>query len=142
MKIRKGKWAYLLIDFETAQKYHRLLWRWLARNPRSRKEEWPGWFRFDFAIPNDCFACYMARMTKDSRVFCVNCPATEWRENFNPEPFTTAACQADQYGTYLDYYDDGRVDISMKRVCNEIADIVWTKVPDGAYPACNMKEPR
>lgn len=43
-----------------ALRRHRMLWRWLAKNPTKRKQDWPGWKenggKHDL-IKDNCFLC-------------------------------------------------------------------------------------
>lgn len=52
-----------------ALRRHRMLWRWLARNPSKEKSQWPGWKKNGGKYKpatHDCFLCEMSS--------CTNCP--------------------------------------------------------------------
>lgn len=62
-----------------AKKYHRYMWRWLARNPSKGKADWPG-FKV-FSANSLCFACGISYVRCDyiEDNHCGCCPITEWR---------------------------------------------------------------
>jgi hypothetical protein len=60
------------IDYKRS---HEGLWNWLAKNPKKRKRDWPGWKtmeKYEIPIPiNHCFACeYSDGYVAD----CNKCP--------------------------------------------------------------------
>ncbi len=72
------------------KRLHKILWRWLARNPRKFKDGWPWWFLFkhiDFnSYDMECFACGACDA-------CENCPL-DWTEGTNLKS-TCTTCKLD-----------------------------------------------
>lgn len=73
---------------QNAHKYHRYMWRWLARHADrdASKKEWPGW-RVIENTNSHCFACILAdkrlgdiERHHGSFAHCTCCPIKEWRE--------------------------------------------------------------
>jgi len=73
---------------QNAHKYHRYMWRWLARNVGYAKRDWPGWREIKNSNSH-CFACMLADKRAGEQnigndggfAHCSVCPITEWREN-------------------------------------------------------------
>lgn len=67
-----------LTTVEQAQKYHRYMWRWLARHPEREKHKWPG-FRVVERPKHHCFACWVGVSRHGERNKCHGCPILVWR---------------------------------------------------------------
>ena len=61
--------------YEFYRQRHMALWRWLARNPRAEKRDWPGWVWNGGECKDEeltrCFACSL------TAGICGQCPV-EW----------------------------------------------------------------
>ena len=110
---------------EMLQKYHRHLWRWLARNPHRMKIGWPGWKHIGGYVPNDCFACVLADRRTATDKYCAHCPVREWN-GMNPKEYgRTTPCTMRQYGLYSMICERIDMNETIYRVCMEIADLEW-----------------
>jgi hypothetical protein len=115
---------------ENAHKYHRYMWRWLARHVGYTKRDWPGWKRIRNSNSN-CFACILA----DIRIgeldpydgwfaHCSVCPIKEWREKVtlgrkNNEP----ACLS--YESAFDRWESALNTIYLDSLATEISEMEW-----------------
>ncbi|AZF89959.1 hypothetical protein [Methanosarcina virus MetMV] len=54
------------------KKKHESLWKWLAKNPKKEKKDWPG-FKKSFVPDWECFACDFAGRDESGRS-CHKCP--------------------------------------------------------------------
>lgn len=70
-----------LIEAKTAgkpvyQTLHKMMWEWVAENPRFSKVSWPGWLEFKIAYHEcACFACLYNRFFKEDT--CARCDVRE-----------------------------------------------------------------
>lgn len=117
---------------QNAHKYHRYMWRWLARHPEAvGKSHWPGWL----VIKNTnshCFACMLADERLGDKVnhcpgsfaHCTCCPIKEWREQVvdgtsNCEP----ACIMDD--SVFDKWQSAWYDEDISRHATIISEMEW-----------------
>lgn len=73
------------LTLEKSIEYHRELWGWLAENPASNKEDWPGWkqvfekypelMESGHIVSSRCFACYATKQIAFGG--CADC-VLEW----------------------------------------------------------------
>ena len=113
-------------DAEKLQKYHRYLWRWLARNPHRHKIGWPGWQHIDGYIGNNCFACVLADRRTATTRYCAHCPVRAWN-GMDPSDYGkfTTPCTMRQYGLYCMLMDSPSMRETLIQVCLEIAGLEW-----------------
>ena len=82
---------------------HKLLWIWLAQNPKKNKADWPGW-KFNSGpyqpIQSDCFACEYAFEITQRTASCEMCPLI-WYKN----PIFTISCAYPDMGLYCRWCD-------------------------------------
>ena len=115
---------------ENAHKYHRYIWRWLARHVGYVKRDWPGWYGIKNSNSN-CFACMLAdirtgELDPDDGGFahCSVCPITEWREKVtdgreNNEP----ACLV--YNSAFEKWETVWDDDEQSRLSIVISEMEW-----------------
>lgn len=71
------------IPYDIARKYHRYMWRWIARNPSQHKSDWPGWATLikEYGYPGttfNCLACEIACNAAGRGNMCLACPIDGW----------------------------------------------------------------
>ena len=76
-----GPWVTTDQMIHDAEKYHREMWGWLAKNPGNYKDQWPQWERFERIPAGRCFACVISEHVRESvevqdlrEVGCAGCP--------------------------------------------------------------------
>lgn len=104
---------------EEAIKYHRELWNWLADNPSSKKDNWPGWTEYNFreengfvAIIGDCFCCHY---TDQFGSGCNMCPL-DFAAN-NSAIGTEEYCLSGLYGDWFTSKGNSRIELA-KEIAN------------------------
>ena len=121
------------IPFELAKKYHRLMWRWLARNPEQEKDDWPGLRIIEERygeIRFNCFACVIAIAARGhaetGEHFCEYCPLVGWQGK--PDPESPTAC-GNEGSKYLKWLLESKRNNNMRsRLAMEIANAEWVSV--------------
>ena len=116
---------------ENAHKYHRYMWRWLARHVGFTKRDWPGWREIKNSNSN-CFACMLADIRAGAQdpendggfAHCSVCPVTEWREMVtdgrkNEEP----ACLV--YNSAFEKWETVWDDDEQSRLATVISEMKW-----------------
>ncbi len=118
------------ITEENAHKYHRLIWRWLARHVGYVKRDWPGWRKIKNSNSN-CFACMLADIRAGELdpydggfAHCSVCPIKEWREKVtdgreNDEP----ACLV--YNSAFEKWQTVWDDDEQSRLAIVISEMEW-----------------
>lgn len=112
------------LTLEKSIEYHRELWNWLAENPASYKEDWPGWEQVIKEYPelatrveiagSHCFACYANnRFTFGGCSDCVLDWPGEDCCNDNPD---------DGEGLFL-RWDDAKTPETRKELAMQIRDL-------------------
>ena len=115
---------------QNAHKYHRYMWRWLARHVGYAKRDWPGWRK----IRNSnsyCFACMLAdiRIGKFEEALgsfanCSVCPITEWREKvIDGRENDDAACLV--YNSAFEKWQTVWDDDKQSRLAIVISEMEW-----------------
>ena len=118
------------IPFDLAKKYHRYMWRWLARNPEKGKGDWPGLQVIEERygeIHFNCFACVIAlaaRRHEDAgKYFCEYCPLVGWQGKPNPKSPTVCGNEGSKYLKWLiENKSNGN---RRSRLAMEIANAEW-----------------
>ena len=96
---------------------HRELWRWLAENPASTKDDWPRWAEIEAeygGIRNHCFACEYCKAD------CFSCPF-DW--TFGSDYYSIACItfngnRPGLYSLYSEFWKaDGYDTIAKTKVC-------------------------
>jgi hypothetical protein len=112
------------LTLEKSIEYHRELWNWLAENPASYKEDWPGWEQVIKEYPelatrgeivdSHCFACYVVnRFTFGGCSDCVLDWPGEDCCNDNP---------GDGEGLFF-RWDDAKTTETRKKLAMQIRDL-------------------
>lgn len=118
------------IPFDLAKKYHRYMWRWLARNPEEEKTDWPGLDILEERYGEtrfDCFACEIAIAARgyaeNGEHFCEYCPLIEWQGR--PAPGMPTTC-GNGGSKYLKWLDESKRNNDMRsQLAMEIANTEW-----------------
>ena len=118
------------IPFELAKKYHRLMWRWLARNPEREKADWPGMEIIEERYGETrfyCFACEIAFVARGyaetGEHFCEYCPLIGWQGM--PDPESPTAC-GNKGSKYLKWRNEKKSNNNMRsQLAMEIANAEW-----------------
>lgn len=116
------------LTLEKSIEYHRELWNWLAENPASYKEDWPGWEQVIKEYPelatrveiagSHCFACYAAHRFTPSDCFdCVLDCVLAWpgEDCWNDNP-------GDGEGLFS-RWDDAKTPETRKELAMQIRDL-------------------
>ena len=116
------------IPFELAKKYHRLMWRWLARNPEKGKGDWPGLRILEERygeIRFNCFACEIAMAARGcaetGEHFCEYCPLIGWASKPVEEMPTACGNSGSKYLKWLHEKDCK----TRSKLAMEIANAEW-----------------
>lgn len=118
------------IPFDLARKYHRLMWRWLARHPGQEKADWPGLDILEEMYGEtrfDCFACEIAIAARghaeSGEHFCEYCPLVGWQGK--PVPGMPTGC-GNKGSKYLKWLNESKRNKDMRsQIAMEIANTEW-----------------
>lgn len=112
------------INENNAHYWHMRLWNWLSRNPKERKESWPGWAYVEHAAFN-CFACEIAKNRflqikgyHDLTRRCEVCPIVDWRS------FKEGNCEKLEFGDWKKFLS------ARKKYAKIIANMKWEYIGD------------
>ena len=118
------------IPFDLARKYHRYMWRWLARHPKEEKAYWPGLMIIEERYGRtrfSCFACEIAMAARGNAEtgehFCEYCPLIGWQGR--PDPKSPTAC-GNEGSKYLKWLTENKSNNDMRsQLAMEIANAEW-----------------